>query len=514
MTGVKENCGVAAVHIKKGSEHEGKAPYFLYRLLLNMQNRGQLSAGITTYNHERANLLDTYRSLGTVNEAFKSSIPQKQDGIFTKYAGNMGIGHTRYATCGEDGKSYAQPFERKHGRKWKWFSFCFNGNIANYSELKDVLMNKVEYHITYDTDSEIIMHYIARELYSTKIKPNYREIFRNISKKFDGAYNIAFIDALGSLVVVRDPLGIKPMCYAQKDDMTLIASESAALSNLGFYDIKFLQPGEMIIIKNDKLEIIRYAEKQEPKRCMFEWVYFSNVSSVFDERSVYKARTNLGKELAKMETEKINKKDYIVIPVPDSSKPAGEAYAFGLGLPTVEGLVRNRFVGRTFIESTERMARVRRKFSVLREVVEGKKVLLVDDSVVRGTTSKSIVKFLKEEGGAKEVHLRVSCPPIVSPCFYGIDMSSVSELFASKYKKEMKNSHIPKKVLKKMADEIGADSLIYQTVEGLVRSISYPENELCVSCLTGKYITPWGKKLYTKSLADAGNGNYEKRTYE
>jgi len=512
MTELGENCGVAAVHIKKGSEYEGKAPYFLYRLLLNMQNRGQLGAGISTYDLGRGKLITTYKDLGTVNEVFKTSRPGKRDEIFNKCAGNIGIGHTRYATSGKDEKSYAQPFERYHGRKWKWFSFCFNGNIANFNILKKTLLGKTDYHMVYDTDSEIIMHYIARQLYTTKKRPDLMEVFQNLSKKLDGAYNIAFLDAYGTLAVIRDPLGIKPMCYAQMEDITLIASESAALNNCGFYDVKYLQPGEMILIKDNEFQIKRFAEKIKPKRCMFEWVYFANVSSILDEKSVYKARINLGKELAKLETEKVNKKDYIVIPVPDSSKPAGEGFAYELQLPSVEGLVRNRFVGRTFIESSERQSKVRNKFNVLREVIEGKKVFLVDDSIVRGTTTKNIVNYIKKVGKAREVHVRISCSPVIAPCFYGVDMSTVSELFAAKYVKYLKNGNLPIEIQQKMAKEIGADSLIYQTVEGLVKSIGFPKNELCTACVTREYITPCGKELYKESLKKKEKVN--KRSYE
>ena len=206
-------------------------------------------------------------------------------------------------------------------------------------------------------------------------------------------------------------------------------------------------------------------------------------------------RRKLGERLAEMEKEKINDKS-IVVPVPDTAKACGDAYAYELGLPSKEGLVRNRYIGRTFIEGKNiRNDMVKEKFSVLTKVLKGKKVLLVDDSIVRGTTLKQIVRFLKEEGKAKEVHLRISCPPIVAPCFYGIDMSTVGELFAPRYMKNI-SKEISEEECAKMAKELGAESLVYMTKENLVKCIGLPKEDLCMACITGEYPTEYGKKLY------------------
>src|SRR3989338_1943609 len=276
------------------------ALFYLYRLLLNLQNRGQLSAGVTTYNANRPQLIDTFRNIGTVNEAFKTSNVTRSIELFKRYAGNKGIGHVRYATFGSNDKSYAQPFERKHGRIWKWFSFCFNGNLVNFEELKKPLVEKTEYHFILNNDTEIIMHYLARELKGSK-NPPLLSIFQNISRRFDGAYNIAFINGYGNLAVCRDPLGFRPLCYSIKDGDLFVASESNALANLGLQDFKSLEPGKMILVDNGNIKIETFAKSKRKAHCMFEWVYFSNVSSVMDDKSVYVTRTKLGKELAKLE---------------------------------------------------------------------------------------------------------------------------------------------------------------------------------------------------------------------
>jgi len=508
---VHENCGVAAVHIPDGSKFQGMAPNFLYKLLMNLQGRGQLSAGITTYNPLRPRLLETHRDLGLVTEVFKESNPDEQLKIFKSLAGNTGIGHTRYATCGADDRDNAQPLERTHGRRWKWFSFCFNGNIANYSDLKKPLVEKADYHIMFDNDTEIMMHYLSREL-QAKSRPDMKEVFSSLAKKFDGAFNIAFINARGTLIVLRDPIGFRPMCYGHYEDVLLVSSESNALANFGVTDIKYLQPGEVLQVLEGKIAIKQLVPSKKQARCMFEWVYFSNVASHFDGKSVYLARTKLGEELAKLETLPINTNEYVVVPVPDSAKPAGDAYAYALGLPSREGLIRNRFAGRTFIEGRSREDKVRNKFTVQKNIIEGKKVLLVDDSIVRGTTTRNIVKYLKEVGKAKEVHIRVSCPPIVAPCFYGIDMSTITELFAPRFKIDPKKP-IEKTVLDRMAKELGADSLIYQTIPGLARSISFPQEKLCMACLNTDYPTKQGNLLYGTALKNAMNGQ-KGRTYE
>src|SRR5947209_5806580 len=267
------------------------------------------------------------------------------------------------------------------------------------------------------------MHYLSYELRNEQ-RPDLIQVFRNLSRRFDGAYNLVFLNAMGDMVVLRDPKGFRPLCYAMEGPLFAAASESVALTNLGFKTVKSLEPGQMILIQDNEFRIERFAAKAQHTHCFFEWIYFANVASTLDERSVYLSRSALGKELAAQEHQLgvvPLDEDTIVVPVPDTGKAAADAMAYELGVPSVEGLMRNRYIGRTFIEGQNRADRVRMKYTPLREVLQGKRVLLIEDTIVRSTTLKSLLHHIRERGGAKEIHVRVACPPIVAPCFYGID---------------------------------------------------------------------------------------------
>jgi amidophosphoribosyltransferase len=416
MKELHHECGIAAIYHLESPTASRLAPKegpeqvsrLMARMLLDLQNRGQLAAGMTTFNPKRDAVLSTYKQIGTVIEAFRLNHPAKFENIQREYAGRAAIGHVRYATCGRNDKDSAQPFERYHGRKWKWFAMAFNGQITNYPELKSELLTKEDYYLMRDLDTEVIMHFLSYELRGDD-RPDLVQVFKNLSKKFDGAYNLVFMNGMGDLAVVRDPLGFRPLCYAIDGPLFAAASESVALSNLGFANVKTLQPGEMVLIHDNQLRIERFAEpRNRTAHCFFEWIYFANVASTLDERSVYLSRSALGKELAIQEHRLgIIKPDYntIVVPVPDTGKAAADAMAFELGVPSVEGLMRNRHIGRTFIEGSNRVDRVRMKFSPLREVLEGRRVILVEDSIVRATTSKSLLTLIRERGGAKEIHV-------------------------------------------------------------------------------------------------------------
>ena len=510
MDELRHECGIAAVYCfnpSAGSSAYTDPPDQIHklipRMLLDLQNRGQLSAGMTTYNPDRDQLLDTYKEIGTVAEAFRMSQPKKYLEILKEFAGPAAIGHVRYATCGPTTRSYAQPFERRHGCKWKWFAFAFNGNLANFDELKAEIKAQGDYHLARDTDTEVIMHALS-EAIRGEGRPDMVKVFEEVSTKFDGAYNLAFLNALGEMIVLRDPLGLRPLCYAVDGGVFAAASESVALQNLGFRDIQSLPPGHLIHVRPGKWSIHRFADPSPAAHCFFEWIYFANVASTLDERSVYLSRTALGRELAKQER-KLNLFDYddgntIVVPVPDTAKAAADGMAFELGIPSVEGLIRNRYVGRTFIEATNRADKVRAKFTPLREVLAGKRVILVEDSIVRSTTLANLLSFLKDQGGAKEVHVRVACPPIVAPCFYGIDMSTVKELFAPKY---MAGAVPTLEEQEWMARELGADSLLYLPLDAIARCLEKPEGSLCRACLTGDYPTPAGQRKYEMALVEA-----------
>jgi amidophosphoribosyltransferase len=520
MAELHHECGIAALyHLESptpsrlapavGSEHVSR---LMPRILLDLQNRGQLAAGLTTYNPNRDKLLATHKQIGTVIEAFRLSHQAKYDSIMREYAGRAAIGHVRYATCGANDRDYAQPFERYHGCKWKWFSFAFNGQLANFTQLREDLLNLADYHLTRDTDTEVIMHYLSYEL-RNDIRPDLVQVFRNLSQKFDGAYNIVFMNAMGDMAIVRDPKGFRPLCFAQDGPLLAAASESVPLRNLGFENIESLEPGEMIVVQDNQVKRERFAARQSRSHCFFEWIYFANVASTLDERSVYLSRAALGKELARQEHQLGRvplDDDTIVVPVPDTGKAAADAMAFELGLPSVEGLMRNRYIGRTFIEGQNRGDRVRMKYTPLREVLEGKRVLLIEDTIVRSTTLKSLLHHIRDRGGAREIHVRVACPPIVAPCFYGIDMSTVRELFAPRF---MKGERITEEEQRAMAADLGADSLYYLPLEAVARCIGLPEDRLCRACLTGQYPTETGSKLYQLALANRAT-NGQSRTYE
>lgn len=519
MSDLHHECGIAAIYHLPGPDSplappEGaeEASRLIPRMLLDIQNRGQLSAGMTSYSPRRAQLLDTYKELGSVHEVFRLNHRGKAENLMRHYAGQAAIGHVRYATCGEEDHNYAQPFERHHLQKHKWFSFGFNGQLANYVQLRREMLSDSDNHLSRDTDTEIILHAISHQLSGDR-RPKLIDVCRAVSSKFDGAYALVLLNALGDMLVARDPLGIKPLCYAKEGSLFAAASESVALLNLGFApeNILSLRPGQAITIVDGQFEVQTFAPSPRRAHCFFEWIYFANVASTMDGRSVYLSRKTLGEELARLETVPIDE-DTIVVPVPDTSKAAADAMAYRLKVPSLEGLIRNRYTGRTFIEGNRsRAAKVQHKYTPLREVLEGKRVLLVEDSIVRSTTMKVLLSRIREQGLAREIHVRVACPPIVAPCFYGIDMSTVSELFAPRF---LRDGVLTEEAQVEMANSLGADSLRYLPVESIARAVAYDSDQLCQACITGQYPTPCGNELYQIALRNAANSTDDQRTYE
>jgi len=519
MSEVHDECGVAAIYHLPGSHVSRLCPdqrpeqvsRLMPRMLLDIQNRGQLAAGMTTYNPRRKQLIDTHKEVGTVSESFRLSHRGKAESLMQEYAGRAAIGHVRYATCGQDDRSYAQPFERHHIKKHKWFGFAFNGQLANFEELRRALLADNDTYLAREADTEVIMHSICTTL-AGQVRPSLVGMCRELAAKFDGAYSLVYLDALGQMLVARDPLGIKPLSYAVDGPLFAAASESVALLNIGFppESITSLLPGQAVTIVDGRLEVRRFANSPRRAHCFFEWVYFSNVASTLDGRSVYMARKALGEELARLETV-LPDEDTIVVPVPDTSKAAADAMAFKLKLPCLEGLIRNRYTGRTFIEGSDtRQQRARTKYTPLREVLEGNRVLLVEDSVVRATTLKVLVERIRQVGRAREIHVRVGCPPIISPCFYGIDMSTITELFAPQF---LGGGPLTAEVEARMAEALGADSLRYLPVESIARAIGLDTDQLCQACITGNYPTPCGQALAQRAL-DRHRRGIRGRTYE
>jgi amidophosphoribosyltransferase len=269
-----------------------------------------------------------------------------------------------------------------------------------------------------------------------------------------------------------------------------------------------------MLVTPQGIEQRKYVPDQPPAHCFFEWIYFANVASTLDDRSVYLSRTRLGEELARIELARKEieiDSDTIVVPVPDTSKAAADAMAYHLRIPCREGLIRNRYSGRTFIEGNRaRKVKASMKYTPLREVLEGKRVILVEDSIVRSTTMKVLLNRIRELGGAKEIHVRVACPPIIAPCFYGIDMSTIDELYAPKF---LGDGGLTEEVQRRMAENLECDSLRYLPVESIAKAIDLPRNHLCQACITGEYPTPHGQRLYSLAQANHRAGSPSQRTY-
>ena len=528
MSELHHECGVAAIYHLSG---RGRSPIctsdgprhisrLLPRMLLDIQNRGQLAAGMTTFDPDRPALLRTRKDVGTVTEVFRLNHRAKAESLMRMLTGRAAIGHVRYATCGQDDRSYAQPFEREHIHKRKWFSFCFNGQLSNYSILKERLLADGDHHLSLDTDTEIILHEFARLLSQTQSRIDWIDVLRQTTAGFDGAYSLALLTAEGEMIVARDPLGIKPMCYVNEGPLFAAASESVALLNLGFdsQQITSLPPGHAIIVDpKTGFRMERFARESQPAHCFFEWIYFANVASTLDDRSVYLSRTKLGEELARAEHRfgkiDLDPEETIIVPVPDTSKAAADSMAFELSIPCREGLIRNRYAGRTFIEGGRaRKAKAATKYTPLRDVLKGKRVILVEDSIVRSTTMNVLLDRIRDVGGAREIHVRVACPPIIAPCFYGIDMSTIDQLIAPKYFPNQ--GELSDDAQQRLADDLGADTLRYLPVEAISRAIGKPSDHLCQACITGEYPTSCGQHLYQIAMDNRGNKLDSQRTYE
>ena len=523
MSDLHEECGIAAVYHLLNRDVSRLVPsgdinavsQLVPRMLLDLQNRGQSAAGMTSYSPDREQILMTHKDLGLVAEVFFSSQMDQHNDLMRQLEGPAAIGHVRYVTQGDNRVCDAQPLERYHFRKAKWFSFAFNGNIANYQSLFDERLKNDEIKFSGNTDTELIVYEISRiiaeQLHGRNkrtTKGDHIDICRKLAERLDGAYCLTYLTATGELVVARDPNGLKPLCFAFDGCLFAAASESVALFNLGFTheQIKPVSPGEMLLVTQNGIESHTFVEKQNPKHCFFEWVYFANVASKIDNCSVYMARKRLGEELANRENVTVDA-NTIVVPVPDTSKAAADGMAYALGVPCLEGLIRNRYSGRTFIEGGEyRRKKAESKYTPLREVLEGKRVFLVEDSIVRSTTMRVLLNRLREEGRVAEIHVRVACPPIIAPCFYGIDMPTFRELFATPFfwgENLPINEAIPPCDLSlehlaalepKMAETLGADSLHYLPMDAVARTIGLPKERFCTGCISGNYPTPTGNQ--------------------
>lgn len=426
----------------------------LYYGLRVLQHRGQESAGIAVYEGE----IRAKRGMGLVHEVFS-----RED--VESFRGTSGIGHVRYSTAGSSVLENAQPIVAR--TSVGDIALAHNGEIVNASEIREDLSKKGWAFMT-TSDSEVIIRLLANELVTTG---DPRRALKQFTNRLQGAYSLALL-INDTVYAVRDPLAIRPLCIGERDGMKMIASESVAFDTLGYKFLRDLKPGEIVELHPRGVESFRLAHPTHTAHCMFEWVYFARPDSVIDGRLVYDARVKIGEQLAKEYPVEAD----IVVPVPESGRAQAQGYAAVSGLPVVEGLIKNRYIERTFImpDQSEREVGVMLKLNAIKSAVKHKRVVLIDDSIVRGTTIRKIVQILRQ-AGAREVHVRIGCPPIRSPCFLGIDMKTRDQFIANE------------KTVPEIADFITADSLGYLSLRGLIAALKHPRDDVCLGCLTSEY---------------------------
>lgn len=446
---LREECGVLGIY----APGEETLPHMMGFGLVALQHRGQESAGIAS---SSKGIMHYYKDMGLVQDVFTNK-------ILDRLHGDVSIGHVRYSTTGESYVSNAQPLVVNY--KGGSIALAHNGNLVNAPEIRDRLEDEGSIFQT-SIDSEVIANLIARK-YSGGFKAAVTEAVTEIK----GAFALTII-CENKLIGVRDPNGLRPLCLGKLDNGYVLASESCALDVVGASFIRDIEKGEMVIIDQEGVESIFYNTSQRKAHCIFEYVYFARPDSNIDGESVYITRRDAGRILA--EEHKVDAD--IVIAVPDSGIDAAIGYAEASGIPYGVGLIKNKYIGRTFIQPDQksRELAVRLKLNPLKENVKGKRVIMIDDSIVRGTTSRKIVASLRQ-AGATEVHVLVSSPPVANSCYFGIDTPERQELVGAV------------KTVDEICDMIGADSLGYISVSGLMRSVNKTKHDLCVACFNGEY---------------------------
>ena len=451
----------------------------LYNALTVLQHRGQDAAGIVTWGEEQG--LKQRKGNGLVRDVFRSR-------HMMRLKGNVGIGHVRYPTAGGSKSSEAQPFYVNSP-----YGICLahNGNLTNYDELAELLIRKDRRHLATNSDSEVLLNVFAHEL-QTRLngRPTAENVFdavEAVHRRCSGGYAVVAMIIGFGIVAFRDPNGIRPLVLGErKGDGSsdyMVASESVALDALQFKRVRDLRPGECLYVSNDGVLNSRdFPGEVRHTPCIFEYVYFARPDSILDDLSVYKTRLRMGEQLAGKVVRDFPDHDIdVVIPIPDTSSTSALQVAYHLGVKYREGFIKNRYIGRTFIMpgQAERMQSVRRKLNAIDLEFRGKNVLLVDDSIVRGTTSQQIIK-LAREAGARKVYFASAAPPVRYPNVYGIDMPAASELVANGREVE------------EIEKLIGADRLIYQDLNGLIRAVRHGTSaitEFDTSCFSGEYVT-------------------------
>ena len=447
---MKEYCGVFGIY------NNPNAAYYTYLGLYALQHRGQESAGIAVTNGER---ITYYRDFGLVSSVFN-------DSTLGRLTGHVAIGHNRYSTSGaSDSPDNVQPIVVSY--KYGQMAIAHNGNLVNALELREKL--EEEGSIFRGTsDSEVIVHLIVKSK-----RKRFLEKLMDALSRLKGAYSL-LVMTNKKLIAIRDPWGFRPLCMGELDGSPVFASETCAFDLIGAKYVRDVEPGEVVLIENGKMESYRIPAFKEAKRsfCIFEFVYFARPDSKIFGRSVYQVRKEFGRKLAKECPVEAD----IVVPVPDSGVVPALGYSQESSIPFELALIRNHYVGRTFIKPQQKMRDigVKVKLNPVPELLKGQRVIVIDDSIVRGTTSRKIVRMLRE-AGAKEVHMRISSPPTKWPCYFGIDTPTKEQLIASSHS------------IEQIRDYIEADSLGYLSLEGMLEAAGGRKEEFCTACFDGDY---------------------------
>ena len=443
----KEECGVFGIY------GHTEAANLTYLGLYALQHRGQESVGIASSDGVR---LQMHKAVGYVADSF-------DEPTISRLAGMSAVGHVRYSTAGESGLKNAQPIliDCAHGE----IAICHNGNLVNAQELRENLVREGSIFQT-TSDTEVLLH-----LYARSKAPTPEEALVESVTQAKGAFSLVLLTK-DRLIAVRDPHGFRPLTLGKLGDSYIVCSETCALDLIDAEWVRDIEPGEVFIVGPDGAKSLHPFGPARKAHCIFEHVYFSRPDSYVFGQSVNEVRTELGRRLAAEQPVPAD----VVVPIPDSGVCAATGYAEAAGLPMHMGLIRNHYVGRTFIEPHQSIRHfgVRVKLNPVKSILNGRRVILVDDSIVRGTTSRKIVKMVRA-AGASEVHLRISCPPTISPCFYGVDTPKRAELIAATHS------------LEEIRRYIGADSLGYLSLEGMLESVGSTRSSYCTSCYTGKY---------------------------
>lgn len=441
-----------------------------YLGLYALQHRGEESAGIITYNRGKINY---HKGMGLVSDVF-------DERILESLKGDIAVGHVRYSTTGSSTVKNIQPFFVDHRKGY--IAIAHNGNLTNTVSLRDEMERRGSIFQT-TMDSEVIAHLIVKSEEKDK-----RESVAWALSQLEGAYSLVLL-VNDLLVGARDPYGFRPLCLGKLDGAYVLASETCALDLIQAQYVRDVEPGEIVFISKNNLESVKPFPGKRHAFCIFEYIYFARPDSNIFAKNVYLSRKRLGRQLARECPADCD----LVMPVPDSGNYAALGFAEESKIPYEVGMIRNHYVGRTFIQPSQfiRDFRVKIKLNPIKDVLGGKRIAVIEDSIVRGTTSRARIKTIRE-AGAKEVHMRVSCPPLRFPCFYGIDFPTKKELIASEHS------------IDEIRDFMGLDSLEYLSLEGMLKSMLLPEEEFCTACFNGKYPTVIPKNLSKEILEKRG----------